>query len=126
MVMTNPTEPIRLSTDDRLRQIAEALERGEESPLVRVRAFLEWFGAMRRGAWIVYGIRNALKRAALVTEPDFELVDIDASIRFAPEPVVVEASGTSNGTASVSADAVLVTEQSAQQPVSIGIGDPTY
>jgi len=50
-----------------------------------VRSFLQWFGAQRRGYWIVKGIRSALAEAGLRTEPDFESAWIDGEIVFALE-----------------------------------------
>jgi CBS domain-containing protein len=124
--MTDSDDVARTTTSERLEHIAQTLRAGEESPSVRLRTFLKWFGAFRRGSWIVYSIRSALKRASLITMPDFNSVDINASIRFALAPKVVEVSGSAAGHSTVIADAVLITEQESPSPVSIGIGDPTY
>jgi hypothetical protein len=47
-----------------------------------VREFLSWFGAQRRGYWIVTGIREALSKAKLQTDPDFQSAYIDSPITF--------------------------------------------
>lgn len=54
----------------RLPQIAQQLREGKVAPSATVREFLTWFGAQRRGYWIVTGIRDELSRAGLQTEPD--------------------------------------------------------
>lgn len=71
-----------LAGSDRLRRIGDDLRNGVSAPTVTVRQFLEWFGATRRGQWIVSGIRQALDKAGIITRPDFEDAFIDASITF--------------------------------------------
>jgi len=68
--------------DKRLKQIATDLTAGEPSPLPTAREFLSWFGAQRRGYWIVAQLRLKLKEYSLVTEPDFESAYIDSPIAF--------------------------------------------
>jgi CBS domain-containing protein len=63
-----------------LARIKADLEKGLPSPSVTVREFLGWFGAQRRGYWIVQQIRDALAHAALETQPDFEGAYIDSEI----------------------------------------------
>jgi hypothetical protein len=63
-------------------RLATELGAGRPSPMVTVRTFLHWFGAYRRGYLIVTEIRDALQKAGLRTEPDFESEYIDAEIRF--------------------------------------------
>lgn len=68
--------------EERLNRIAKDLTQGIEVQAVSVRDFLRWFGAMRRGYWIVWQIRQALKRNGLRTDPDFEGVYLDFPIEF--------------------------------------------
>lgn len=46
--------------EERLQAIADELARGGSPESVTVRTFLSWFGAFRRGYWIVRRIRGAL------------------------------------------------------------------
>jgi CBS domain-containing protein len=64
-----------------------------------VREFLSWFGAYRRGYWIVRQIRDALQEAGLETEPDFESAYIDSPIQFAVLKPVPPAAPVSGGPA---------------------------
>lgn len=69
-----------MSASDRLRGIAASIKDGGEERQVSVRTFLAWFGAQRRGYWIVKGIRETLTECGLETEPDFEAAYIDSQI----------------------------------------------
>lgn len=69
-------------TDERLRKISEKLDAGEEPELITVRELLSWFGAERRGSWIVSQIQLALEEHNLVTDPDFVGAYIDSDIAF--------------------------------------------
>jgi len=109
----------------RLQAIATALKAGEPSPTPIVREFLEWFGAMRRGQFIVRGLRHDLSRAGLITRPDFEGVYIDARIGFSLAPPSVPASALPVGKSTVTADNILLSAQDDAR-ISIGIADPTY
>lgn len=71
-----------MTAAERLGEIAGQLAEGRAPPSISVREFLSWFGAYRRGYGIVQGIRKALRKAKLVTEPDFESAYIDSSIGF--------------------------------------------
>ncbi len=66
----------------RLHDVAEQLKKGESPRPETVRSFLGWFGAERRGYYIVLGIRSALKQEGVQTVPDFESAYIDAVIEF--------------------------------------------
>lgn len=77
---TTTTEPGPPSGRQRLLAVAERLKRGGQSEALTVREFLSWFGAQRRGNWIVYSIHSALKNAGLITKPDFEAAFIDSEI----------------------------------------------
>ena len=71
-----------MSGREKLLQVAHQLSQGDPSPSVTVREFLSWFDALRRGNYIVQSIKEVLKEAKLVTEPDFDSAYIDAPIRF--------------------------------------------
>ncbi|MEW6744461.1 MAG: CBS domain-containing protein [Planctomycetota bacterium] len=71
----------------RLREISDHLKKGEAPGSLTLREFLSWFGAQRRGYWIVREIRSVLEAAGLVTKPDFEAAYIDSAIAFALAPV---------------------------------------
>jgi predicted transcriptional regulator len=72
------------TVSERLEKIAADLEASESVQPITTREFLSWFGAKRRGYWVVIGIRNALRKADLRTLPDFESNYIDANLRLVP------------------------------------------
>lgn len=72
-----------MGMDDRLTEIAKRLKQGQKVSPISVREFLGWFGAQRRGSWVVYWIRRNLDDAGLTTEPDFESAYIDSKVNFA-------------------------------------------
>jgi hypothetical protein len=65
-----------------LATIVDSLKAGLAVEPVSVRTFLGWFGAQRRGSWVVHYIRTQLQEADLVTVPDFESRWLDAPIEF--------------------------------------------
>jgi hypothetical protein len=69
-----------MSPEERLSIIASDLREGKPSPTVTVREFLSWFGALRRGYWIVRSIRQGLAATGLQTSPHFESAYIDSPI----------------------------------------------
>jgi CBS domain-containing protein len=70
-----------------LQQAAEQIHQNGKAKMVRVKDLLSWFEAQRRGVLVVREIRGALKKAKLVTVPDFELAYIDQRIKLkAVEP----------------------------------------
>jgi CBS domain-containing protein len=71
-----------INPDVQLEAVANTLRTGGPSPRLTVRAFLGWFGAQRRGYWIVRSIRYSLQRAGLRTTPDFESSWIDGPLTF--------------------------------------------
>jgi hypothetical protein len=68
--------------EDQLKSVSVALSKGNATPSVTVREFLSWFGAERRGYWIVASIRDRLNEYGLQTQPDFESAFIDSPIQF--------------------------------------------
>lgn len=115
-----------MSTDERLQDIAKQLHEGKSVPPLTVREFLSWFGAQRRGYWIVKAIREALANAGVQTDPDFESAYIDSPITFtlAPEAPAEEE------------EPQKATEDPSPPPISLSIStvpaappsyaDPTY
>lgn len=110
-----------LAGSDRLRRIGDTLRSGGSAPTITVREFLEWFGATRRGQWIVSGIRQSLEKAGIVTKPDFEEAFIESPITFdLPQKLYEKTLPKPPETAS----SVLVTE-SPSTPSGTSV-DPTY
>jgi CBS domain-containing protein len=109
----------------RLDEIARALRAGETPPPITVRSFLAWFfGAQRRGHWVVSHIRGALAAAGVRTEPDFESAYLDASMRFtlAEEPGAAPAKGRRVEIG----EAIAVSDDAHVQIVKGAFADPTY
>ena len=107
----------------RLSEIAEQLKDGRSPSQETVRSFIGWFGARRRGYWIVRDIRTALESLKIQTKPDFDSVFIDSRISFTlddtqtdPDP---EATDSISGT---DVDRNLDTNI----PISGDANDPTY
>jgi CBS domain-containing protein len=121
--MTDTNSP-SLTADQELKAIADALKALEPSPTPTVREFLRWFGAMRRGQYVVRGIRQSLKHAGLITQPDFESAYIDARIGFARAIESSKAPASAVGSTDVAGSNSLTMD--ADVPISIGIADPTY
>jgi CBS domain-containing protein len=69
-----------------LQQAAEQVHKDGKAKMVRVKDLLLWFGAQRRGILVVREIRSALKKAKLVTVPDFEVAYIDQRIKLKALP----------------------------------------
>jgi hypothetical protein len=115
-----------LSETDQLSNVSERLEQEKASPAVTVREFLSWFGAQRRGYYIVQRIREALEEAKLETQPDFESAYIDSFITFsrAPEtpPEAAAAAPTAEATASF---CISISNAGAPMP-DPSYADPTY
>ncbi len=66
---------------NRLTQFKEEIEKGENVETTP-RELLSIFTAYRRGAKVVYSIRQALNSLGLTTEPDFEQAFVDARIKL--------------------------------------------
>ena len=69
-------------TPSQLQQAADQVHKSGKPKMIRVRDLLSWFGAQRRGVLVLSEIRKALKRAKLVTVPDFEVAYIDQRIKL--------------------------------------------
>jgi CBS domain-containing protein len=63
-----------------LARIADEIANGKSPAPVTTREFLSWFGAQRRGYFIVRSIRRELENAGLQTVPDFESNYIDSPL----------------------------------------------
>ena len=68
--------------DKHLVEISRQLEEGRQVQPLTTRELLSWFGAERRGYWIVKQIRRELNEVRLRTDPDFESAYIDGPISF--------------------------------------------
>lgn len=69
---------------DKLQDLARQVHENNLEVQETVRTLLTWFGAKRRGFYVVESIRKALVEVQLVTEPDFTNVYIDAVVRLIP------------------------------------------
>ena len=69
-------------TPSQLQQAADQVHKNGKPKMIRVRDLLSWFGAQRRGVMVLSEIRKALRRAKLVTVPDFEVAYIDQRIKL--------------------------------------------
>lgn len=81
-----------MSGIEKLKEIKNKVESSGQAEPVVVRTLIEWFGAKRRGVWVVNSIRRGLKELDLITTPDFESAYIDSyiSIQKKSEEVVDE------------------------------------
>jgi len=116
-----------------LGTVAGQLKAGVQPSPVTVRTFLSWFGIQRRGYYKVQEIRTALKKANLVTAPDFESAYIDAAMTFALPPVSLPGTAaplpiTVGGGAGVSMGVSLAAAEGMTIPAMLGgaTADPTY
>jgi CBS domain-containing protein len=99
----------------------------DKARIVSPRMLISWFGAQRRGYWVVKRIREALVSLDLTTNPDFEYAWIDEEVELKKASTVAAATGISSGTAT----AVAVSNTSAAVPSAPPGGaavasDPTY
>jgi CBS domain-containing protein len=79
-----------------LREVADKLSRGEALPPITVRELLRYFGARRRGFYIVLWIQEVLESLALRTEPDFRDLWIDGEIKLV-KASTAESAGVESG-----------------------------
>lgn len=109
----------------KLNDIAQQIQDGRDPERETVRNFLQWFGAQRRGDYIVKNIREAMAQLNIRTEPDFEFAYIDSSINFlsgAVAPIRDAVHGS---------PLILIDDTDpgiAVEPVFVGgaVSDPTY
>jgi len=90
-----------MSEEEKLEEIKQLLEKGEKPTSVTVRTFLEWFGAYRRGWWVVKEINEMLDYYGIETVPYFDAVYIDSLIDFkkkTPAPIEGDATTSSSTT----------------------------
>jgi CBS domain-containing protein len=91
--------------------------------MVKVRDLLSWFGAQRRGLLVIREIRTALKKAKLVTIPDFEVAYIDQRVKLkAPDLTVKPA--LDNAPDAVLVEEVVTTERAYEAVVGGSVPDP--
>jgi CBS domain-containing protein len=109
----------------RLATIAAQLHNGSAPSGVTVRSLLSWFGAQRRGNWIVHEIRKALKKHQLTTEPDFEAVFIDSEIQFHLTPTKSSTRRSGTSTAPVSGGVDAGQEAASERDAGVD-NDPTH
>jgi CBS domain-containing protein len=81
-MMSEPDSPENNRLPEQLNAVAEKLSKGETVAPITIRELLRWFGAQRRGIYIVEGISQALSSLKLITEPDFREPWIDGEIQF--------------------------------------------
>jgi len=111
-----------------LERITEELSADRPVIPVTVRTFLSWFGAQRRGKWLVNDIKRQLKEANLKTFPDFESEWIDGPIGFVRENAEQE-TDLRNAADGVSTSTVHPVEQeltSGPEATNWISRDPTY
>ena len=106
-----------------LQQAADQVHKNGKPKMVRVRDLLSWFGAQRRGVLVLSEMRKALKRAKLVTVPDFEVAYIDQRIKLKPIETNREAEASS--AVIVKETQTTVTESSSPTVVGGSIPDPS-
>lgn len=106
-----------------LKTVAEELRSGSAPQRYTVRTFLKWFGAQRRGYYVVKDIRGALRKLQLTTDPDFESAWIDEPIaiidRRGTPAAGIPRVGPSVGDLSENAS-------SADGALNVAANDPTY
>lgn len=99
----------KLRVPPELRKAAQDVIQDRQTRRVTVRELLRWFGAERRGKWVVADIRVKLRRAKLMTSPDFESPWIGGTVRLIeayskpPEPMPMRAQSDAGPTESAAA-----------------------
>lgn len=110
---------------EHLAAIADRLSKRESVGTVTVRELLSWFGAKRRGLWVVSEIRVSLEAHKLSTEPDFEGTYIDTPIQFTLAADQGSSTNTTALGAVFDATAACITGASSSTSVAAPI-DPTH
>ena len=93
---------------------------------VTVRDLLQWFGARRRGYWVVEQIREQLADVGLRTNPDFESAHIDAPIEFLLESSSPDARQREPNEGQAGNDQVVEVSSPSEVSARPSYGDPTY
>lgn len=115
---------------EQVKRISDEFYKGEEISPVKVREFLRWYGAERRGQNVVARIRSDLKNHGLVTVPDFQGAWIDGTISFKRVAEEVQEPSESLGTPEATIDNA-DENTSTEQPTTIAeltwtANDPSY
>jgi CBS domain-containing protein len=106
-----------------LQAAADHVNETGKPKMVKVRDLLSWFGAQRRGLLVIREIRTALKKAKLVTIPDFEVAYIDQRVKLkAPDLTVKPA--LDNAPDAVLVEEVVTTERAYEAVVGGSVPDP--
>lgn len=106
-----------------LQAAADHVNETGKPKMVKVRDLLSWFGAQRRGLLVIRDIRAALKRARLVTVPDFEVAYIDQRVKLkAPEST--QKTVAKNPADATPAEEIVTSELSYEAVVGGSVSDP--
>ena len=109
-----------------LATVVDNLKAGRTVDPVSVRTFLSWFGAQRRGFWVVNSIRTQLEEADLVTVPDFESSWLDAPIKFQLRTATKQEEAPGTAESQVVEEFVGSTAASGEPITNWVSKDPTY
>jgi CBS domain-containing protein len=71
-----------MDANNALKKIAADLKQNGNAASITVRELLSWFGAQRRGFYVIQNIQEALAQEGLTTNPDFEGAYFDGPIEF--------------------------------------------
>lgn len=112
---------------EKLREASTKVHGPNQTRSVKLRTFLSWFGAKRRGAQVSVEIRSALKKVRLVTEPDFMTANIKDRIRLKPySPHLQKLTNAEKNDAGARTAKTLDTKDAASETDSIiKLSDPT-
>jgi predicted transcriptional regulator len=112
--------------EQRLREIAEQLNRGQRPESETVRTLLSWFDAQRRGHYVTQRVKRAMRKEGLITKPAFEFAFIDSPVEFqlAPTTQIIKPVGIPSEE-QVSTPVVIEVDATGNV-VTSAIEDPTY
>jgi predicted transcriptional regulator len=112
---------------DELREIILKLRRGESVTPITVRQLLGYFGAKRRGIYVIEMILDTLNEAGVKTEPDFRELWIEAPIELVRVPSTNAVSAGEIGSSPPSTSGVTehATTVGAVTVGEVGLSDPT-
>jgi CBS domain-containing protein len=68
----------------KVQEVSRQIHENKVEVQETVRTLLSWFGAKRRGFYVIHSIQTALAEVGLRTEPHFASVYIDAKVRIIP------------------------------------------